>query len=405
MIAGIAWRNIWRNWKRSAVIISAIALGLAGGIFAVGIWAGMAESMVETSIDRNLAHLQLHTPAFKTNAVLGHFIPNGEADADSIEVVPGVTAVSPRAVVDGMASSAVTNRGVRILGVSPEKEERTCSVARHIVEGTYFDSTSRNPIVIGKTLAEKLELRLHSKIVLSFPGRDGSVIYGSFRIVGIFQSESSVFDQVTLFVRQADLTSLLGAPVMVHEIAVRLQSGALVPGLKTELAKRFPSLTVESWQDLAPELKLTAEVTDITMIFFLGIILFALMFGITNTMLMSVLDRVREFGVLMAIGMKRGRVFSLILLETMYLSFTGGLLGALGGAGLVAVFARSGIDLSGFAAGLSLYGIPCMLYPSVPVNVYWELAILVMITAVAAALYPGLKATRLNPARAIRAYM
>ncbi len=404
MLVGIAWRNIWRNKKRSLIMLTAITLGLCGGVFATALMIGMAESMVDIAIDRYLGHFEIHTTTFAANPTINDFISAGDSLASSLKSVPGITGVSARTVLDGMASSPASNTGVKIIGVIPEEEASVTKVGKFLKEGKYLDGGGRLPVMIGRKLAEKLELRLQSKLVLSFAGRDGSIIYGSFRVVGIFDSESSPFDGSTLFVRQSDLSTLLGTPPLIHEIAVRLPNSESLPATIAIVQVRMPNLAVESWKDLAPELKLTDEMTGIGMLFFLVVILIGLLFGITNTMLMSVLDRVREFGVLMAIGMKRRRVFSLVMLETVFLSLTGGILGVGFGVILIGITGHTGINLAIVAEGLSSYGISSMLYPMMPPMMYGELAVLVILTALGAAVYPGLKATRLNPATSIRTY-
>jgi putative ABC transport system permease protein len=404
MLVGIAWRNIWRNKKRSAVLLVAIALGLCGGLFATGVMVGMAESMVNTAIDRELGHLQIHTTSFKTNPAINDFIPGGDSIAASLLSIEGVTGVSARTVIEGMASSPVTNTGVKIEGVVPKGESSVTTISKAIVDGEYLNDVGRYPVIIGRKLADKLDVRVRSKLVLSFPGRDGGIIYGSFRIVGLFESGSSVIDKATVMVRRDDLATLLGSESLVHEIALRLQNAQSLPRVTGSLKLKYAGLAVESWKQLAPELKLTSETTNISMLFFLGIILFGLLFGITNTMLMSVLDRVREFGVLMAIGMKRKRIFTLIILETMFLALSGGVAGVTLGALAVGITKATGINLSVVSEGLLNYGIASMLYPDVPLILYFELGVLVVITALFAAIYPGVKATKLNPAKSIRTY-
>ncbi len=404
MLVGIAWRNIWRNKKRSLIILTAIVLGLCGGVFATGLMIGMAESMVSTAIDRYLGHIEIHTPTFRVNPLVNDFLPSGDSLVAALRSTPNVSGVSGRTLVEGMASSPASSSGVQIVGVVPADESAVSTLARRMVAGTYLSEDGRLPVLIGKKLAGKLEVRLHSKIVLSFAGRDGSIIYGSFRVVGIFETESTVFDNATLFVRTQDFAALLGGPTLIHEIAVRLTRADMVPQVLQALRVEYPALKIDSWQDLAPELKLTYEMTDIGMLFFLGIILIGLLFGITNTMLMSVLDRVREFGVLMAIGMKRKRVFWLVMLETIFLSLTGGVIGVLLGVVIIEITSHTGINLAVVAEGLSSYGISSVLYPFMPVLMYLELGILIVLTAIGAAIYPGLKATKLNPATSIGTY-
>jgi putative ABC transport system permease protein len=405
MFIEMAWKNVWRNKKRSFVILTSIALGLCGGIFATGAMIGMAESMVNTAIDRDLAHIQIHTKAFKDNPLIQNCIPDADSLIAELHRVPGVRGITGRAKIEGMASSPATNSGVEILGIDPSAEASATTIFKRIVEGNYLDSNRVNSAMIGKILAEKLNLRLHSKLVLSFPGLDGSIIYGAFRITGIFQTESSLFDKSTVYVNNRDISALLGVPSIVHEIAIRLARADSVPSALASLRSAYPQLVVESWKDLAPELKITDELTNVTMLFFLAIILIGLLFGITNTMLMSVLDRVREFGMVMAIGMKRKRVFVQIVLETGLLSIVGSVVGVSAGIILIDITRRTGIDLSVFAEGLSSYGISPMLYPVLPLEMYFELGILIVLTALAAAIYPGIKATRLKPAEAIRTYV
>jgi putative ABC transport system permease protein len=404
MLIGIAWRNIWRNKKRSLVLLTAIALGLCGGVFSTGLMVGMAETMVNTAIDRYLGHAEIHTKAFKANPIINEFIPNGDSIAASLKSMKGVIGVSARTVLEGMASSTVTNTGAQIVGVNPSDESTVTTDAKRIIAGEYLNEKGRFPVVVGKKLSEKLDLRLRSKLVLSFAGRDGGIIYGSFRVVGIFETESTAFDGSTLFVRRSDLAALVGGAPLIHEIALRMQNAEVVPQILASIRRSLPDLAVDSWKDLAPDLKFMAEVTDIYMLFFVGIILFGLLFGITNTMLMSVLDRVREFGVLMAIGMKRKRVFWLVMLETVFLSLSGAIVGIVIAMVGIDITSRTGIDLSIVAEGLSSYGISSMLYPFIPTLMYFEIAFLVILTALGAAIYPGIKATRLNPATSIRTY-
>jgi ABC-type lipoprotein release transport system permease subunit len=404
MLIGIAWRNIWRNKKRSLVLFTAIALGLCGGVFSTGLSVGMVETMVNAAIDRYLGHAEIHTRTFKANPVINDFIPDGDRVAASLRSVNGVSGVSARTVLEGMASSTVTNTGAQIIGINPSDESTVTSNAKRLVSGEYLNERGRLPVVIGKKLSEKLDLHIRSKLVLSFAGRDGSIVYGSFRVVGIFETESTAFDGTTLFVRRSDLAALVGGAPLVHEIAIRLQNADLVPPVVASLRTSMPDLAVDSWKDLAPDMKFMAEVTDIYMLFFVGTVLFGLLFGITNTMLMSVLDRVREFGVLMAIGMKRTRVFWLVMLETAFLSLTGAAVGIVIAVIGIGITSRTGIDLSIVAEGLSSYGISSMLYPFIPTLMYFEIAVLVILTALGAAVYPGIKATRLNPASSIRTY-
>ena len=404
MLFLLAWKNVWRNKKRSLIILAAIAIGLGCGLFASAVMYGMWDSTVNAAIDRDLSHIQLHTEKFQKENLIENFIPGGKEIEEQISRINGVKAVSGRTVIEGMAASASSSTGVEVKGIIPDNEIKVTSVASSIIEGKYFEGVSRNPIVIGKELAKKLDLKLRSKIVLSFQGMDGNIIYAAFRIAGIFETESSMFDKSNVFVKQSDLFSLLNSKPVIHEIAVRLNTVQVMDPVASQLRDKYKNLSVETWQQLAPELSLTYETLILELNIFLGIILFALLFGITNTMLMSVMERIRELGILMAVGMKRMRVFILIIIETIVLSITGGVIGMILGAVSIWITAQKGINLSLFSQGLSSYGISSHLFPGLPTEFYPILFVMIIITAIISAVYPAIKAVRLNPASAIRTY-
>src|SRR6185437_12558611 len=215
-----------------------------------------------------------------------------------------------------------------------------------MVEGAYFTGAKKNEIVIGKKLSEKLGVKLHNKIVLTFQSKTGDLTAGSFRIAGIFRSRNSSFDETTVFTRFDDLAGILGTGNDIHEIAVILKDGQKVEQVTKMYQKEYPSLLVQTWKELSPQMTLLTGIMDQVMYIVIGIILLALMFGIINTMLMAVLERQREFGILMAIGMDKPRVFFMILLESVMLTCAGIPAGILFTIITVVSLSRHGIDMS-----------------------------------------------------------
>jgi ABC-type lipoprotein release transport system permease subunit len=404
MLVLLAWKNVWRNKKRSFIILTAIALGLWSGLFAAAAMYGMWDSTVNSAIDRDLGHIQIHSKAFEKEKLIENFIPDGNEIESEIKTTPGVKSVSSRTIIEGMASSAATSWGVSINGINPVEEAKVTNINKLLVSGNYFDNDKKNQIVISQKLADKLGIKLNSKMVLSFQALDGNLIYAAFRVTGIFKTESSIFDATNVFVKQNDIYKVMGSEPIVHEITIRTASIQTLNGVLNNLKQKFPNLDVQSWETLAPELSLSFKSIELELNIFLGIILFALLFGITNTMLMSVMDRVRELGVLMAVGMKRLRLFALIIIETILLSISGGIIGIILGTLSIIYFSSKGINLSLFAQGLSSYGIGSMLYPSLPFSTYPTLTLMIIFTAIFSAVYPAIKAIRLNPAEAIRTY-
>jgi ABC-type lipoprotein release transport system permease subunit len=240
--------------------------------------------------------------------------------------------------------------------------------------------------------------------VLSFQDLQGNIAYIACRVIGIYKTSSTLFDELNVFVKQADLFRILESEPILHEIAMRTQHSEQIDSVKAALLAQFPDLQIESWIDIAPELAYISDMTAMWSYIFVAIILFALLFGITNTMLMSVVDRTKEFGVLIAIGMKKWKIFSMIVIETIFLSLTGGVLGMLVSAASIAYYNTSGIDLSAISTSLESFGVSTMLYPALPLVMYVILTIMIILAANVAALLPAWKATHLVPSEAIRTY-
>ena len=255
--------------------------------------------------------------------------------------------------------------------------------------------------MLGKKLAEKLGIKLHSKIVLTFQSKSGDLTAGSFRVAGIFRSRNSMLDASTVFTNYNDLAQLLGLETEVHEIAVILKDGTKVDTVAAGLKKQYPSLLVQTWKEVSPEMDFLIGVFDQIMYILIGIILLALMFGIINTMLMAVLERQREFGVLMAVGMNKPRIFFMVVIESVMMTCVGIPVGILLTIGVVDLLAKHGIDLSVFSQALSQFGFGNIMYPELHTSMFFTVSIMTAVTAVLSAIYPALKALKYKPAIAI----
>lgn len=404
MLISLAWKNIWRKKKRSLIIVAAISFGLWGGLFSGAIMMGMMESMVETAISRSISHIQIHKQDYEKDKDVRNFIPDAIQVLEQTRTIPYVQAAAGRVLLMGMAASPASSYGVQITGIIPEDSRRITDIHASIIEGQYFAPDRKNQILIGRKLAKRLNVKMRSKVVLSFQDLEGGIGYIACRIVGIYKTSSSLFDEANVFVQQSDLYRILDTEPIVHEIVIRTEHSDHIDSVKSVLLAKFPGLQVESWSDIAPELAYISETTALWSYIFVGIILFALLFGITNTMLMSVVDRTREFGVLLAIGMKKWKIFSMIILETIFLSLTGGFAGMLIGGLSIMYYNRSGMDLSAISTSLESFGASAMLYPALPLAMYIILTIMIVIAANIAALLPAWKATHLVPSEAIRTY-
>jgi ABC-type lipoprotein release transport system permease subunit len=401
MIFSMAWRNIWRNKARSIVIMVSVAIGLLVGISVLALYKGMMKSRVRTVIDTETGHLQIHNVQFKKDYAPQFVIDSFDTVISTIRSMPSVKIAAGRTIVQGMLAATSGSAGVQINGVIPGLEGKLSRLNEKIITGRGLEGVKKNQIIIGKKLADKMKLKQGSKLVLTFTDSSENLISAAFRVVGIFQSENAPLDELNVYVTAVDLNQLLQINGY-HEIGVLLQNDFDVGSIEKQLQDRFPFLLVESWQKLSPETDLMVKTVDTYSYIIMMIILVALAFGILNTMLMSVLERIREIGMMVALGTSRLRIFLLVLMETVFLTLAGTPLGFGIGYLLVNHYERYGLDLSGMGKEMmASFGFSTMVYPSFPWEKLPGVTIMVITTALVSCLLPALKALKLRPAEAL----
>ncbi|WP_064605135.1 ABC transporter permease [Photobacterium sp. J15] len=401
MLVKLAWRNLWRNKIRTGIMLSAMVFGLIGAVSMMGFVTGMYASMIHNAIAWQTSHIQVHNSRYLNDPDINATIVDASQLQQAIAELTDVKAWSARFVADGMVASARSARGVRITGVEPDAEAQVTPIAESIEQGEWLSDEGRNPVLVSVKMAERLRLKLGSKVVLTLTSASGEVTGGAFRVRGIFKTPSSAFDDGNVFVRRTDLSALAGIDG-VHEVAILLGNDNDAFAFKDELQAQISSQnTVRDWQEVQPMLASIIKQMGPSNAIMLGIYVVALAFGIVNIMLMSVFERTREFGVLMAVGMQKHKVFLLIMLETTCLGVSGAVLGILGSIGLVAVFQQTGIPLGKMAEGLGAFGVDTTLYPQVSVSDYQMVFITVVAASVLAALYPAHQILKKRPVDAM----
>lgn len=409
MILSVSWKNVWRNKARSAIVMLSISFGLFGGIFTMAFMNGWIEQSVQKIIATDLSNIQLHNPDFLLNDETRYSIENKEDHLEKIRKNPYVKAASSRIKILAMAASASSSEGIVIRGIDPEEEKNVTTLNQYIIDGTYFDMDIRNPAVVGESLAKKLKLKVKSKLVVTMQSLNGEIVYEAFRIVGIYKTDNSMFDKTSVFVIDKDLANSISFDMHnTSEIAVTINNSDENDIAKASLVQDFSDeitskqIVVRTWNEIQPAFQMMNDMTKQFSFIFLIIILFALSFGVVNTMLMVILERIHEIGMLMAIGMSKARVFLMILMETVFLSITGGIIGIILSFIVIESLKPIGIDLSVVADGLNAYGYTSYIYPSIQFTFYLEAAVLVIIMAMIASIFPAKKALNLNPAEAVR---
>lgn len=404
MLFRISWRNIWRNKVRSLVVILAIAIGLTGGVFLTGLMNGMVAQQTSSTINNEISDIQIHHPRFLDNLNPEHLIGQVEEKVAAIKENDQVTEITYRSKASAMASTATTGAGIIINGIIPAKEKNVTTIHENIIAGSYFQNDSySSPMVLGQKLAHKLKTEIGNKVVVTLQSNSGEMASDLFRVVGIYKTNDTRFDEMQLFVNYSDLNDMLGIKAgQANEIAIRTVSKDVASEVAESLQDKFPGLKVQSWRELKPSLIVMMTMMDQFGYWLMIIILFALIFGIVNTMLMVILERKKELGMLMSVGMNKTRVFKMILLETTMLSLVGGAIGLGISIVLMGIFGNTGINFASWAEGLEAMGYSSYVYPFVTPGFYAGVTVLVIFTAIIASIWPTRKALKMNPAEAVR---
>jgi len=403
MILKIAWRNIWRSITRSLVVIGAIVIGIWSIIFLVGMVNGMIESYIDNAIKNEVSHIKIHDPEFIKDKESKYYISEIALVKRAVDTITGVKAVSYKTIIHTMIGSSHSSRGINTVGVVPKDEANVSAISEHIVEGKYLSDTKKNQIIISKRLAEKLKVKLRSKVVLTFQDLENEITMGSFRVVGLFDTGNYMYDESVVFVRQKDINKLLGMNGYGHEVAILLDDLSDMDHIQQSIAKLFPNLLVRNYKEVQPQLALFQSQIKMSGIIYMVIFMLALIFGIINTMMMAVLERVRELGMLMAVGMNKVKVFLMIMVETFLLALIAAPIGLLLGYLTTRYFHQTGINLFFYSEeGMKQFGMDKFIYPNVYTDTYLQLVIAVSLTALLGSLYPAWKAISLRPVDAIR---
>ncbi len=405
MLTSLSWKNIWRNKSRSLIIIFAIVFGVIGGVGFTSFMNGMLIQRLQMAIGNEVSNIQIHNVLFKGNKEISDTLFEMPKLLPTLDTCKKIKAYTVRIKMGCMINSANGSQGVMLNGIDPEKEKAVTGIYSFVKEGNYFTDNRKNGILVGEKLAQKLKLKLRSKVVVTMPSVTGNITSAAFKVIGIYKTSNSTFDGMNAYARKSDISPVIGfGPETAHEIAISVyddkESAVLISSLKNIMNSE--KLSIESWKDIMPELDLMNSMMNYLLYVFMCIIFLALSFGIINTMLMAVMERVREIGMLMAIGMNRIKIFLMIMLETILLMLTGSVVGLFLSWLLVSFFSKHGIDLSMFESGMAGFGFNSMVYPYLEGEAYIKIVIMVIIAGIISSIVPARRALKLNPSEAIR---
>lgn len=402
MIWRLAFRGLYRNPRRTFVVLAAVAVGIAGCSLAIALNSGMAQQMVKTAIATELGHVQIHAPGFDEDPQLRVLLEDGgDEAARAVDGAEDVLAWARRVRGEGLVNSPYASSGVRVVAVQPDAESRVSTYADSLVEGEWFGA-KRGRAVLGASLARRLKVGLDDKIVLSVQDLAGDLTGQAFRVAGLFHTTSRPINDTTVLVRIGEAQRLFAIGGGVSEVVVISEDADRVDGLAEDLALALAGRAeVRSWKELQPMLVYLVQTMDqMAWAIYAGVFI-AMAFGIANVLLMSIYERTREIGVMMAVGMRPRRVVLSIVLESMVVTGLGLAVGL--GVGVLGVWLlRDGLDLSWYAEGLEALGVGARIVPVIRFNDVAAPLVMATVAAAIASAWPAIRAAGLRPGEALR---
>jgi ABC-type lipoprotein release transport system permease subunit len=408
MLINLAWKNIWRNKLRSGVILTAIILGLTIAVFIVAFGNGMAAQIIRDTLNREVPHLEVNRQPFLDFGDLEYAFAQNPIE-EKVRKIPEVTGASPRIIINATASTSHNIGGVQLIGIDPEKEKTVFKIHQYIPDslGSYFEDGTKNSIIVGNKFAEKYQIKLRNKVILTFADKDGEQFSGAFRVCGIYKTSSPTFEETNIFAKISDLRQMAPLPTdSIHELAITISNykdPQIVAAVQNQIkAMLSGDETVRNWKDISPMLSMYGGFMGTIFTIVVAIVLFALGFVIVNVVLMSVMERRRELSMLRAIGMSRRQVMNLIVAESTILTTIGGFIGILLGGAIVLTTSHTGIDMSQSLSSYSVIGVSTMIYPTISFSMYLRISVMVIMTGILSAVYPARMAIKTKLADGVK---
>ncbi len=410
MIVRIAWRNLWRNKTRTGIILSAIAFSYGLMLFIFGIADDSYREMESGILEAVGGHVLIHGDGYWDFPTGGQVVADVEERRAELKATAGVDAVAQRIIAYGLVGTARSSEGAQILGINPDDEGPFFDLEEKLVEGDYFGGERDNPIVLGVDDADSLGVGIGDRVVVTGTDLDGEMTRGIFFVDGLLEGAAGQAAEGRAYVEFDELQQILGYQDSATQLGVRLIDGDERHHFASQWRTDFEGADLEvlTWDEAVPEFVGLIEMDEAFTYFYVLIIMLIVVLGITNTFLMAVMERVREIGLLSALGLTPQRIGALIMVETVLLTLISMIIGF--GLGLAGHFymVNVGIDIAAVAgvemevAGLQLGD---MIIHSYLDPVRWIVGTVVIFAFIcASSLYPAWKATRLAPAEAMRFY-
>ncbi len=400
----LAWRNIWRNKRRSALTAAAVGFAVAVTVIMRAMQYGTYERMILDAVSLFSGHLQIQSRGFHEYQTLGYTFVWNDSVAALLRSMPEVRSFAPRVEAEALVGAGENTTGALVVGIDPARERQVTTLDAHLRQGSYLADDVHGAL-IGIDLAQRLQVGVGDQLVVIAQGYDGSLGADLFTVQGIVKTGLPDFDAGVVVVPLQAAQELFSLDTRLTEVAVTVRDFRRLPQVTSRLRRQLDpgEYAVLTWSELMPELVQLIGFDKAGGTFFIWVLLVVVGFGILNTVVMMVLERTREFGVMMSIGMRPARLFGLIMLEALLLSLSGLVSGSVLGAGVGAYMAAHPLPLPGEASiAMQAMGFKAFIYSKLTPSIFYESMRLILIITLVASLVPALRAARLLPVKALR---
>jgi len=400
----LGWRNLWLHPMRTLLTSAALAIGIASLTFLSAMDDGWMQQ-IKTNFALTLTgHIQIHAMGFEDSRKLDQHLDAPQRLIDAVDDLPGLQAVTRRVRVSGLASSADANAGALIYGVESEGEKQMSRLSTFVSAGVWLPVADNRAAVLGDGLADRLSIGIGDKLVLMAAAPGGDIASEVFRVRGLIHSGVMDVDDMSVIVPLASAQQWLSLGHAVTDIVIRADSFGQVTPLAAQVKSALAAENVEvlRWFDIDPMAQQWADFADAYTWMVLLIVIMVVLAEVLNTMLMSMHERVREFGLMGALGVMPAQVFAMVVWETVMLVLIGGMAGFAVGGGLSLWYGEHGIDLSQFAIAFSFMYMDPIVHPLLQADSVLRILAAALFGAMIAGLIPAWKASKLEPAHALR---
>jgi len=409
----LAWRNLWRHKRRTIITLSSIAIGFGLTVFSIGMQDSGHNNMVDNAINMGDGHITIQHHEYLNSPANHRFIPNGKTLLNNLQHEKIAAQIVPRISLQALASTAHNAVGAAIQGITYDTDPLRDLLEKKLIDGNWLSPEKTNGIIIGEGMARKLKAKIGSKIVTVTGKKGGDSESHLARVQGIYKSGIDELDKYLIISTLDYATQYLVAEggdaqqQPLTRIAIFLDDDKTMKKWKTILEGKYisPEITVLDWEEMLPQLIQYIVIDDLGAYIMQFIILLVIVFGIINTVLMGVLERTREFGLLRALGMSKRYLVTMVLLETLLLSCMAVIIGWLAGGSIHLYVATYGIDFSAMIPeGTTFAGtfMDPIVYSELSMERVFQLTIIVFTATLASGIYPAIKASRIPPIEALR---